>query len=857
MDDTVRTEYPAMLASLQPGQAARTLNDRVKRINKINLEIADWLQERRRIEEQYVLNLRRLAQSNKGPNSPSELGIFQPSWSRIINAVDSIAQSHHMFAEKLEDDLEQPLRSYQQRQDYVNMHDMSSNLAALAKRIEKPNKKDNRTATQQEWDSTAPYIFEKLQEVDESRVNHLRDVLTQYQTHEADQAERVRGIAGQTLAIIVEVRTEDEIRDFASSTVAGLPTPPARSSTRPSSTAGRAPSFDQPPPLPNADTMNSGASNPPPTRASQPQQSQHEDESNDQLHGDQPKESKLRRLGTLLGRRRQSIHSGFGTFSPGKSSGPTFGRLGSSHGRGISPRTSSTNLHDSGRLAPLAETLDTPTPSQNDSTNEDGRLYDGPPNGVNGKERHNTSGINGTHAADLSDVAPHPGSPPVQQNEKAGELAKDSEGFTVRAPMNDPISEAQRAAAAEEADQLFRLSIRNEPVNEEDPEAKQAALSNVVNTLKIGPATRRTSTIRGRRDVRNTVYVPPPGASATQNEFALPAISGSPPPAGISSFSRSPALNALASETSVAGTSDSQSVRSGHSLGSLVHAKHPELTGSGLQSSIIETVSVVFQDGVVKSASIAGELAFVNNDAETSSEKTHETIRINNFDKLERIGPNRIFVQNASLDQPDQFALNLSHLSKTSIAFSYKVFAEESETPRLGQHAPILLKPVWKPQDDKLGLLLQYHVNPASSFAAPVTLHNVVLVATYEGKATGAQTKPSGTHLKDKHLVYWRLGDVTLTSDLQKIVCRVVGADGVCPTPGHIEARWEYNASGSGEGSLGGSGISISRLSENDKGKGKEPGDEDPFADAASPARQAWVDVPVVRKLVSGKYEGK
>ncbi|KAG6005193.1 hypothetical protein E4U43_000619 [Claviceps pusilla] len=73
-DDTARTEYPAMLASLQPGQAARTLNDRVKRISKVNLDIADWLQERRRVEEQYVLSLRRLAQSNKGPYALSELG---------------------------------------------------------------------------------------------------------------------------------------------------------------------------------------------------------------------------------------------------------------------------------------------------------------------------------------------------------------------------------------------------------------------------------------------------------------------------------------------------------------------------------------------------------------------------------------------------------------------------------------------------------------------------------------------------------------------------------------------------------------------------------------------------------------
>lgn len=173
----------------------------------------------------------------------------------------------------------------------------------------------------------------------------------------------------------------------------------------------------------------------------------------------------------------------------------------------------------------------------------------------------------------------------------------------------------------------------------------------------------------------------------------------------------------------------------------------------------------------------------------------------------------------------------------------------------MGQHAPILLNPVWKPQDDKLGLLLQYQLNPASSFAAPVTLRNVILVAIYEGKATGAQTKPSGTHLKDKHLVYWRLGDVTLTSDTQKIVCRVTGADGVCPKPGHIEARWEYTAPGD---EVTGSGISISRLCDmSDKTKGKGLSDDDPFADAGSPAAQTWVDVPVVRKLVSGKYEGK
>ena len=233
----------------------------------------------------------------------------------------------------------------------------------------------------------------------------------------------------------------------------------------------------------------------------------------------------------------------------------------------------------------------------------------------------------------------------------------------------------------------------------------------------------------------------------------------------------------------------------------------------------------------------------------------HETIRINNFPNLEKIGPNRIFVQNSTPDHPDQYSLDISHLAKMATAFSYRVFAPESDPLSLGHQAPLLLNPAWKPQGDKLGLLIQYQLNPSSPFRSPVTLNNVVFVATYEGRATGAQTKPSGTHLKDRHLVYWRLGDLTLTPEPQKIVCRIVGAEGVEPKAGHVEARWEYTVP---DGDVAGSGISISRLEES-KGKGKEIVEDDPFADegAAATPTETWVNVPLARKLVSGKYEGK
>ena len=481
---------------------------------------------------------------------------------------------------------------------------------------------------------------------------------------------------------------------------------------------------------------------------------------------------------------------------------------------------------------------------------------------------------NGTHESTLLPEEPRP-QPQAQatQGQVSSPPTKDAEGFTIPAPVNDPISAAQKeaAAAGDEADQLFKLNIQNKPVEEEDPDEKRAALSNVANSLKANPVMRRAGTMRGRRDVRNTIYAPSPNVADSFTEGSVPGLTGSP--SLPSSFSSRPtAVAALASEPSIAGTSDTRSVRSGNSLGSLPNVKHADMTGPGLNSSIVESVSVLFEGSELKNASISGEIAFVNNPSDENMFKSeqhcppfcrhwsltqaaHETIRINNFTNLEKIGPNRIFVQNTSPDQPDQFSLDMSYLAKTAPAFSYRVFAPESEPLSLGQNAPLLLKPVWKPQGDKLGLLIQYQLNPLTHLKAPVSLHNVVIFATYEGRANGAQTKPSGTHLRDKHIVYWRLGDVTLTPEPQKIICRIIGAEGIEPAAGHVEARWEYTVP---EGGAAGSGISISRLQES-KGKGKEVISNDPFADEdASPAAdQTWVDVPLTRKLVGGKYEAR
>jgi F-BAR domain only protein len=175
-----------------------------------------------------------------------------------------------------------------------------------------------------------------------------------------------------------------------------------------------------------------------------------------------------------------------------------------------------------------------------------------------------------------------------------------------------------------------------------------------------------------------------------------------------------------------------------------------------------------------------------------------------------------------------------------------------------------------------LSFIIEYSLNPAFA-TGPVTVNNLILMATYEGaKAAGCQTKPAGTLLKEKNIIYWRVGDVTLDASgtAHKVIGRLIGAEGGEPKPGVVEARWEVASSDANNIAIGrvlGSGLGISRL---DAGKEKEKDNLDPFADeltsggtaTANPPGSSsglgggdgvWVEVESVRRVVSGRYDAR
>jgi cell division protein ZapA (FtsZ GTPase activity inhibitor) len=132
-----------------------------------------------------------------------------------------------------------------------HMQTISANLSTMARELddatdksEKLSRKGSRANAQkvdqaaarlesatQTWESQAPFIYETLQALDEQRINHLRDVLTQFETHEIDQATRTQAAAEEVLNVMLEVNTAQEIQNFVQKTTAGKPRIERKSTT--------------------------------------------------------------------------------------------------------------------------------------------------------------------------------------------------------------------------------------------------------------------------------------------------------------------------------------------------------------------------------------------------------------------------------------------------------------------------------------------------------------------------------------------------------------------------------------------------------------------------------------------------
>lgn len=243
-------------------------------------------------------------------------------------------------------------------------------------------------------------------------------------------------------------------------------------------------------------------------------------------------------------------------------------------------------------------------------------------------------------------------------------------------------------------------------------------------------------------------------------------------------------------------------------------------------------------------SSLIGEIALAYNPASFSSPFGNEVIRLENFGALEKVAPNPAFIHQ-NPDKEGEYTVSLANIARTQVAFKYQIRPDNAKS-----QAPLLIHPAFKIEANQASIIVSYSLNPF--FALPgrtsITLSNVAIGLTLEGaKASGCLSKPVGTFSRERNLIYWQLGEITLTAGAapEKLLARFATESEA--SSGTVEARWEI----SGEHAQGlGSGLAVSTQAQ---GEGV-----DPFADeAAGAAAGLWKEVKGMRKVVSGAYASK
>lgn len=336
--------------------------------------------------------------------------------------------------------------------------------------------------------------------------------------------------------------------------------------------------------------------------------------------------------------------------------------------------------------------------------------------------------------------------------------------------LRDSSARVESPAEAAPGPRFSNLALAPAPITESEAD-RAAALAKMQSTLLSGPqAPRRASTMRGRRDVRNTMF----GAlDKVDDEASLGDV--------------------MRSQRAAAGT---EMVASPISVaGNPFETSSP--AGAGLRASFVETINAVIKDGAVQRAVITGEVKLTLNATSIGSQQLLH-IRLDAFEQLDKVAPNPKYLSQYP-NTPGEYFLDLDALAHASSGqgptlFKYQVHISEA---RAAEWTPLEITPQWKPMQGETRLVMTYHANPSSRLAKSSSrLTDLRLTVGLGGpEVTTVQAKPpGGTWSPEARQITWTLPELDLAQSTPgKIVARFITPGEELGVPEPVTAHFKVD----------------------------------------------------------------
>lgn len=315
------------------------------------------------------------------------------------------------------------------------------------------------------------------------------------------------------------------------------------------------------------------------------------------------------------------------------------------------------------------------------------------------------------------------------------------------ARVESPL-EATPTGPATTGPKFASLALAPAPITESEAD-RTAALAKMQSTLQSGQGPKRASTMRGRRDVRNTMF----GAlDRVDDEASLGEV--------VRKERQAAGEDLIASPISVSANP--------------FEASTP---GAGLRASFVESISAVIKAGSVQRAMITGEVSLTLNDATSLASQPPLHIRLDAFEQLDKVAPNPRYLAQYP-NTPGEYLLDLGALAHASSGkgptlFKYQVHISEA---RAAEYTPLEITPQWKPMQGETRLVMTYRGNPSSRLVQARLTDLKLTVGLGGPEVTTVQAKPpGGTWSPEARQITWSLPDLDLAQSAPgKIVARFI-----------------------------------------------------------------------------------
>ncbi|AET41418.1 Syp1p Ecym_8127 [Eremothecium cymbalariae DBVPG len=262
--------------------------------------------------------------------------------------------------------------------------------------------------------------------------------------------------------------------------------------------------------------------------------------------------------------------------------------------------------------------------------------------------------------------------------------------------------------------------------------------------------------------------------------------------------------------------------------------QHTELTTFGLNASIGEVVNAKFQDGILVSSQLIGEIAlnYISPDYSFENLPLDINLKIESEEPFDKLIVNHAFLERTMDNSDVIFKINPQFiLGKTLGALKYSL-----KSP----FVPIVIHPVWRFEDTQASVMLTLKIfSSLPDNIKEVTLDDLVVsVAIDNATVTTALSKPQGSFSKEKKRITWRFKEpVVLNRESeQRLIARFLTDKIAQESSKGVQAKFNIR------------GFQLTGLVL----KSRELSLDDPFGSEAG----EWNDVAASRTLVAGSYYG-